>query len=224
MLTKYGRDNIIVLLAISIVLILAGIGKEKLFTMALPGILLLIFTFMFFRSPKRKISSKAEEDPSCLLSPCDGKVMRIENVYEEHYLKSETIRISIFLAVTDVHTNRVPASGSVEYINYQKGRFFAAYDHRSSDKNEMSVFGVENSCNKYVFKQIVGIMARRIVYDLKVGDQVQSGNLFGMMRFGSRMDIYFPLGSEIKVKEGERVIGGISILGFMKCEKKHDEI
>lgn len=208
MLTKYGKDNIIVLLTISLILILTGIGKGKYLTFTLAGVIIFIITMVFFRDPKRNVPEEALKDSSIIISPADGKVSQIETVYEEYFLKKECIRISIFLSPLDVHVNRVPSGGEVVFIDYKPGRFFAAYDHRASDKNEQSIIGIKNNSNTYVFKQIVGVLARRVIYELKVGDSVSTGQKFGMMRFGSRMDIFLEPGSEIHVELGQRVVGG----------------
>jgi|YNPMSStandDraft_2_1061718.scaffolds.fasta_scaffold04493_3 phosphatidylserine decarboxylase len=224
MLTRYGTDNIIVMLIIGGILIFSPIiidNKYISFVLFILGLLLILFTFWFFRDPERKIPEKAKEDSSIILSPADGKVVEIVVEDENHYMKSEVKRISIFLSPLDVHVNRVPASGRVEFYDYFPGKYFVAYHPKSSEKNEQSRIGVRTEYGKIFFKQIVGIVARRLVCDLKVGEKVEAGQKFGMMKFGSRMDVMLPLDAEIYVKIGDRVVGGETILGKLKKQNEN---
>lgn len=218
MLTKYGVDNIIFFLLVSIILIVTGIlnyGKWFSFLSLIFGILITIFTFIFFRDPKREIPSEALKNDCLILSPADGKITEIVEIYEDKYLQSNSLRISIFLSPLDVHVNRSPANGTVKYFEYIKGNYLVAYKSESSEKNEQTIIGIENSCGKIVFKQIVGILARRLVWDIKLNDKLEAGQKFGMMKFGSRMDIFLPLNCRIFVKTGQKVIAGESILASL---------
>ncbi len=170
--------------------------------------ILTIFTLWFFRDPDRTIPLDAIRDESILISPADGKVVQIIDVEEKDYLHSKAKQISIFLSPLDVHVNRSPITGIVEFYHYNPGKYLVAYHPKSSELNEQSRIGVKNSYGKILFKQIVGIVARRLVCDLKVGDTVQVGNRFGMMKFGSRMDIIVSPDTEIFVKVGEKVVAG----------------
>jgi phosphatidylserine decarboxylase len=147
-----------------------------------------------------------------VLSPADGKVMMIEDVEENEFLKAPAKVIGIFLSPMNVHVNRVPISGTVKFYQYIKGEFIAAYDHASADKNERTVIGIEGERFKVLFKQITGFVARRIVCELRVGDKVKIGEKFGMIKFGSRTDVILPANSVIKVSVNQKVTGGITLL------------
>jgi phosphatidylserine decarboxylase len=219
MLTRYGTDNIIIMLLLGAVLIAGGVFTGNPIVKILlwsAGALLILFTFWFFRDPDRDIPDDAPNNPAAVISPADGKVMEIVEMREDIYMKSRAIRISIFLSPLDVHVNRVPASGIIEYYDYSPGKFFAAYESKASEMNEQSRIGLKTEAGRIFFKQIVGVLARRLVCELKVGDTVQIGEKFGMMKFGSRMDVFLPADSELKVKVNEKVVAGESILGMIK--------
>jgi phosphatidylserine decarboxylase len=172
------------------------------------GILLLLlsaFVLFFFRNPKREIPS----DPKVIVSPADGRVVKIERV-------GNVTKLSIFLSVFNVHVNRSPIAGRIEAIDYKSGRFKAAFNHAASVENERNIIMVAQGNIKLVFTQIAGILARRIVCWKKVGDIVDKGELVGLIRFGSRVDILFPAGTEVTVETGARVRGGSSPIGIIK--------
>jgi len=207
------------MLAISVIMIGLGYFITKTYLQVpiiVLGILLAAFTFWFFRDPDRSIPAIALEDESYILSPADGKVVQIVNVDEEKYLKSPAVRISIFLSPLDVHVNRSPVTGKVEFYKYSPGQYLVAYHPKSSELNEHSLIGVSTKYGKVLFKQIVGIVARRLVCELQEGDSVTAGDKFGMMKFGSRMDIFVNPDSEINVKIGDKVVGGETIIGRLK--------
>jgi len=219
MLTKYGLDNILVMLSIGIGLIVFSFFFQVnilKYIFIILGLLLILFTFIFFRDPDRTIPEEAQNNPRIILSPADGKVTEIIEIYENDYVKENTKRISIFLSPLDVHVNRSPVSGSVEYLDYIPGKFLAAYDHKASDQNEQSKIGVKNDYGKVLFKQIVGVLARRIVTDLIIGQEIKAGDKIGMMKFGSRMDIFLPINTEITVKVRDRVVAGETIIAKLK--------
>jgi len=163
------------------------------------------FVAFFFRNPPRK----APADPSIIVSPADGKVVKIERV-------GKVTRVSIFLSLFNVHVNRSPIAGRIESIDYRKGAFRAAFKEAASVENERNVIMVNNGQIKIVFTQIAGVIARRIVCWKKVGDVVEKGELVGLIRFGSRVDILFPAGAEPSVSVGVRVRGGSSPIGVIK--------
>jgi len=172
-------------------------------------ILLVAFILFFFRDPDRQIP-KGED---LILSPADGDVVQIKDVDENRYIKGPAKQISIFLSPLNVHVNRLPVSGTLEYLKYEPGIFLVAYDHRASELNERADFGVRHlSGKKIFFRQITGFLARRIVYHVKKGDQLTAGERFGMMKFGSRMDILVPADIEIDVSEGDKAVAGETIL------------
>jgi phosphatidylserine decarboxylase len=127
-------------------------------------------------------------------------------------IQGKARRISIFLSPLDVHVNRVPANGEIIFSDYQPGKFLVAMDHRASEENEQTIIGLRNSKGALLFKQMTGALARRIVNEAKPGDRFKAGDEFGMMKFGSRMDVIVPEGTQILVKEGDRVVGGETLL------------
>ena len=161
------------------------------------SILLFFFTFWFFRDPERIVPSEAKNDSSIIISPADGKITEIVEEIEPHYLNANSKRITIFLSPLDVHVNRLPASGIVEFYHYNKGKFMIASRPKASELNEQSRIGLKTEHGKILFKQIVGAVARRLVCELKIGDTVRVGDRFGMMKFGSRMDVAVPPNTKI---------------------------
>ena len=167
----------------------------------------------FFRDPERT----PPVGEQLVISPADGKVVLIKEIEEEVYLKGPATQISIFLSPLDVHVNRNPISGKLEYLKYHPGKYLMAWDENASNLNERADFGVlHSSGTKFFFKQITGFLARRIVYHIKEGDELVVGERFGMMKFGSRMDVIVPKNVDIHVKVGDRTWAGRSILGEIK--------
>jgi phosphatidylserine decarboxylase len=168
-------------------------------------LLLAAFIAYFFRDPERAIPA----DPAAIVSPADGRVME---VVEESYDGRAGRRISIFLAIWNVHVNRAPVAGRIERIEYRPGKFYAAMRSRASVENEQNVIRLSTPRGEVIFKQIAGWVARRVVCWKKPGDQLATGERIGLIRFGSRMDVWLPDGAEIVVAPGEHVAGGSSIL------------
>ncbi len=193
---------------ISLLLIRGEILRTGLIAFA--GILFL-FVLYFFRDPLRDSPS----GENLVLSPADGKVILLKNVRDVEYLRSEAIQISIFLSPLDVHVNRIPITGKVRYFNYVKGDYLVAFHDKASEKNERAVIGIENGKFKILMRQIAGFIARRIVCNLKLEDAVNAGDRFGMIKFGSRVDILVPVQSEVKVRLSDRVVGGETILAVV---------
>jgi len=165
----------------------------------------------FFRTPKVNIPV----GESNILSPCNGKVVVIEEVLESKYFKEKRIQISVFMSPLDVHVNRSPARGKIIKSEYYPGKFLVAWHPKSSEENEQTFFVVENPKFSVAFKQIAGALARRICWYVKEGVTLQEGQEFGFIRFGSRMDILVPVNTEIKVQLGQKVTGGETILGIV---------
>jgi phosphatidylserine decarboxylase len=219
MFTKYGIDNIIVMLTISVVLIGVSFFISKTWIqipLIVVGVLLAAFTFWFFRDPDRTVPSEALNDESLIVSPADGTVVQIKEIYEEKYMKCDAVQISIFLSPLNVHVNRIPISGVIEYFKYNPGKYLVAYHPKSSELNEQTYIGLRSKYAKILFKQIVGIVARRLVWDIKEGDTVKIGQRFGMMKFGSRMDVIVSPEAEINVKTGDRVVGAETVIARLK--------
>jgi len=168
-----------------------------------------LFNFFFLRDPERNIP----QGNHLILSPADGTVIKIEEAEEPYFFKQKVKKVSIFLSVFNVHVNRIPVSGKVEFFKYIEGKFFAAFEDKASENNEQTVIGINNTKGKILFKQIAGIIARRIVCTISEGDSVKAGDRCGLIRYGSRVDMFFPQNVELKIKIGEKVTGGESIIG-----------
>jgi len=220
MISRYGLDNFFIILAIGLIFLVCiyfvkwSIALSSLFFLI--GLFLITVAFWFFRDPKREIPDFALKNPAVVLSPADGTIMEIVDDNEDNYMKSKSKRISIFLSVLDVHVNRVPTSGVIEFVKFIPGRKLIASDNKASQENQQSLFGLRNPYGKILFKQIVGVLARRIVWDIKVSDSVIVGEKFGMMKFGSRMDIHLPENSETMVRVGQKVVAGQTQLALLK--------
>jgi len=169
-----------------------------------------LFTLYFFRDPLRQPPA----DPRAMVSPADGKVLDVTKVQEPNFIGGEAMRIAIFLSVMDVHINYVPYAGTVSYLKYNKGKFYRANIPSASDENEHTFIGVESDLGKYAFKQSAGLIARRIVCRLKLGDKVKTGEKFGMIKFGSRMEIFLPSWATVTIKEGDRLRAGESVIAI----------
>jgi phosphatidylserine decarboxylase len=167
-------------------------------------LLLSAFVAFFFRNPRRTIP----EDPKVIVSPADGRIVKVERV-------GNVTKLSIFLSIFNVHVNRSPMSGRIEAMDYKPGRFHAAFHHAASVENERNIIMLSQGNTKLVFTQIAGVIARRIVCWKRVGDSVQKGELVGLIRFGSRVDVLFPAGTEVTVQIGDRVRGGSSPIGVI---------
>jgi phosphatidylserine decarboxylase len=171
---------------------------------------LAIFILWFFRNPDRDVPT----DPRAIVSPADGKVLSVEPVFESRVLKADVQRISIFMGLTDVHVNRIPYDGRIMGVYYHPGKFFSAFKDKASLDNEQQALLLETTGGKQLlFIQIAGFVARRIVTWVREGDRVERGNRYGLIRFGSRMDVYLPRETKVTVKVGDRVAGGSSVLG-----------
>ena len=175
--------------------------------LALAPLLLAAFFLWFFRDPERRIPAIQ----GAIVSPADGKVTDISVIEQNGERRT---RISIFLNVFDVHVNRSPVSGVIEDVSYQKGKFRNAMDPTCADVNEQNAVTIRSDVGPVVMKQIAGLLARRIVFDKKIGDKLERGERVGMIKFGSRTDVIFPAVAEMKVRVGERVKGGSTVLAI----------
>lgn len=209
MFAKEGIGLILGALTIFVVLIILGslaggwVGPGVIGL----GAVIFLFTCWFFRDPNRTIT---DVDEWTLLSPADGKVVVLQEVDEPLFLKGRAKQISIFLSPLNVHVNRAPIAGTIEFDEYVPGDYLVAWHEKASELNERSQLGVTHaSGQKVLFKQIAGAVARRIVYHVTVGDKVGTGERFGIVKFGSRMDILLPLDAEILVNLDDKVAGGI---------------
>lgn len=211
---KDGVPVIIALLFISLVVITAGwlINHTVSWLFYAVGILLSGFVLYFFRDPERKIP-----EGDYILAPADGKIISIEPVREDSYIKGSGTQISIFLSITDVHVNRHPVSGTVEHVAYHPGKYMVAWHPKASQENERAEFGVKHaSGQRLFFRQITGYVARRIVFHTREGDRVRAGDRFGLMKFGSRMDLILPSDLSLQVGHGDRTVAGETIIASLK--------
>lgn len=170
---------------------------------------LFIIILQFFRSPKVNFTLNDQQ----IICPADGKVVVIEETEETEYLKDRRIQISVFMSPINVHINRNPLSGIVKYFKYHPGKYLFAWNPKSSTENERTTIVVESKNGvPILFRQIAGALARRIVWFVKEGDQVAQGQEFGFIKFGSRVDVFLPLGTEVNVNIGDTVKGGVTVL------------
>lgn len=211
MFTKYGYSTIGIIAFLSFVMISISFYVNnqvgKYFLIIFP-LLLMVFTLNFFRDPERV----TPKDENLIISPADGKIIVIKEVEENNYLHSRGKQISIFMSPLNVHVNRIPISGEVEYLKYHEGKFIKAFDDKASQENERMEIGIKSNFGKVFFTQVAGFVARRIVTDLNIGDSVIVGNRFGMIKFGSRVDIIAPDNFIVKAKVGDNVTAGETIL------------
>ena len=177
----------------------------------IPGLLTCYFAY-FFRNPVRETSL----DENLLYSPADGRVMAIEELFDDEYLNAEAVKVTIFLSVFNVHVNRSPMLGEIKYQRYTCGGFVPAYKKAASFENERHAIGLENSHRRILVIQIAGILARRIVSWVTLGRQLRQGECYGMIKFGSSTEIIVPKPIEILVKKGDKVAGGITVIGRYK--------
>ena len=221
-MTIHREGYLIILIS---VLILSGIQVGNyflylwldwlwLFLLLSLGVLVMLYLIVqFFRIPKRDCKYE-ERDVMC---PADGKVVVIEEVEETEYFKDKRIQISIFMSPMNVHANYNPISGIVKYVKYHKGLFLVAWHPKSSTDNERSTFVVEHKSGQEVlFRQIAGAVARRICYYINPGDKVETGGEYGFIKFGSRIDVFLPIGTKIDVKIGDVVKAKLTKLGELK--------
>ena len=179
-------------------------------------LILLLFIISFFRSPKVKLTISEQE----VVSPADGKVVVIEEIFDTEYFNDKRLQVSIFMSPANVHINRIPISGQVLYSQYHKGKYLVAWSPKSSTENERHSIVIKNDDVYILVKQIAGAVAKRISNYLKVGQTVQQGNEMGFIKFGSRVDVLLPVDVKINVRLNQVVKGGVTVLAtFTKIEE-----
>ncbi|MCC5933973.1 MAG: phosphatidylserine decarboxylase family protein [Candidatus Cyclonatronum sp.] len=216
MFAKEGYSVIGTAITISVVLLVIGVfaGGVAAYILYILAVFVTAFTLYFFRDPSRTPPAGFEDK---LIAPADGKIILLTKGLKHDFFDEPCTQISIFLSPLDVHVNRVPASGKITQAEYYPGEYLVAWHEKASELNERSEFGmVHPSGGKVFFRQITGYIARRIVFDLKEGDEVTAGEKFGMMKFGSRMDILVPDSMKLIVKPGDRTVAGESVMGIFK--------
>lgn len=214
MIVREGLPFILIGLVVTTVLVLVAARWNNwvAFVLGLATALLTVFVIFFFRNPVRTIPDEAQ----VLVAPADGRVVAIDTLESQPFIGGQAIKVSIFLSIFDVHLNRIPAAGVIDYVKYNPGKFLAAYKDKASDVNEQTEIGMTSSSgHKLVFKQIAGIIARRIVCRLDEKETVSTGQRFGMIRFGSRTDLIIPSDSRLVVTKGQQVYGGETVMGYL---------
>ena len=176
-----------------------------LFAIAL--VVIALWVASFFRDPVRN----GERGDRLVIAPADGKVVMITEVDEPTFMKARAKRISIFMNVFNVHVNRYPVSGTVQFVEKKSGKFLNAAAENASMENEQTSIGIESASNEVLVRQIAGLIARRIVTDAKVGDRVTQGTRMGLIRFGSRVDLFVPLSADVRVKVGDVTYAGVTV-------------
>lgn len=211
---KEGRK-----ILLSVFLVFVIINAISIYLLKLPTLVqqlifaftffILAFTFYFFRNPRRNILT----DDNLIIAPADGKVVVMEEVYEPEYFEDKRLQVSIFMSPSNVHVNRNPISGEVKYAKYHDGKYLVAWHPKSSTENERTSIVIDNGSIDVLMRQIAGKVARRIVYYIQEGDVVEQGKDFGFIKFGSRVDLFLPIGTKVNVILGQKVKGGITIIG-----------
>ncbi len=226
MIAREGTTIVAAAAVIAFVLVVLGLRLEIGWGQPLlvaVGIGILAFTLFFFRDPERTPPEEGRAGRA-LLAPADGRIVEIAEEREPIYLDGPARRISIFLSPLNVHVNRIPTNGVVEHAAYKPGDYLVAWHPKASDRNERSEIGIRHPSGvQILFKQIAGAVARRIVYHVNEGDTVRAGERFGIVKFGSRMDVLVPPDVALDVDEGASVRAGRTILGRLPAPGTFDE-
>ncbi len=217
MFTKYGYTTIGIVGVIAFLLISLSFFVQNnplKIVIILIAAAILFLTLNFFRDPERKTPSAI----NIVVAPADGKIIVIKQNIFNHFVGENCNQVSIFMSPLNVHVNRIPIDGIVEHLKYYEGKFVAAFDDKASENNERMETGIVNSEGKILFTQVAGFLARRIVNELKIGDEVKTGERFGMIKFGSRVDIFVPSKYIPAVNLNENVYAGETILFEIKIK------
>lgn len=212
MITRYGSDTVLkvsLLAAVILTVALTALRNDFLKYTVVGGIAIgFLLVLNFFRDPER-IPPNGDD---LIVSPADGRIVGIRTMYEEEFLKLHAVQVSIFMSPLDVHVNRFPISGRIAYFKHVPGVHGAAYRDKTSEQNERTHIGIELGGRKLLFKQIAGAVARRIVADIEVGQPAVRGARFGMIKFGSRVDVIVPEQAVLKIGLHDRVVAGETVL------------
>ncbi|MBI3378378.1 MAG: phosphatidylserine decarboxylase family protein [Nitrospirae bacterium] len=206
-LASEGYPYIIIFAATTIVALLLG-GKW----MVIAPFVITVFMFYFFRDPERE----TPEGEGFFISPADGRIILIKDVFEKEHLKADVKEISIFMSPFNVHVNRAPCDGKIKNIQHNKGKFMAAYKDQASFKNENIEMTLDTKYGDILVRQVAGYVARRAVCRANTGDSLKRGERYGIIKFSSRLDVYLPKDTAIKVKLGDRVRAGETIIGVIE--------
>jgi phosphatidylserine decarboxylase len=207
-------STLIILLALNLAVIYGLPGNTTLHTVVLiSSVVVFLMILQFFRSPRRLTPFDANH----IIAPADGKVVVIEEVVEEEYFKARRRQISIFMSPINVHVNRSPVDGVVQYFKYHAGKYLVAWHPKSSTENERTTIVIKSQNDvEILFRQIAGALAKRIVWYVKEGQPIQQGAEFGFIKFGSRVDVFIPLDATVTVSIGEKTRGGQTVIAKLK--------
>ncbi len=210
MIAVYGLKFIIIALVLTIAFSLWSASMDSLFLFITAVVFAFITLFLvyFYRNPIRAVPEGNDK----ILSIADGRILSVDDVSND-FIGGRGKKVSIFLSVFDPHINRIPIDGRIEYVKYSPGKFLRAFVDDASDNNEQTEIGLDFGSGRMIFKQIVGILARRIVYNLNEGQNVKGGDIFGMIHFGSRAELFLPHNVEVVIKPGQRVKAGETVIG-----------
>ena len=211
---KIHKEGHLILISLGVILILLNLGIKHFFpsfSIYFTGISIIAwgFTLWFFRNPNREIFIPKDD---VIYAPADGKIVVIEEIYEPEYFNAKRLQISIFMSPTNVHVNRNPISGTVDYFKYHPGKYLVAWHPKSSTENERATTVISNDNVEILLRQIAGAMAKRIKTYLEVGEEVIQGKDMGFIKFGSRVDLFLPLDAKLDIKLGQKVKGNKTIL------------
>ncbi len=211
MFTKYGYTTIGIAAILSFLLIVLSIFINNTgikIALIVLSVILISFTLYFFRDPERTPPNRDD----IIVAPADGRILFVKEVVDDKFVGGRANQISIFMSPLNVHVNRIPIDGKVDYLEYIEGRYIAAFEDKASELNERMETGITSKHGKILFTQVAGFIARRIVNQLKLGEEVKMGERFGMIKFGSRVDVIAPLNWKPVVKKDDKVAAGESIL------------
>jgi phosphatidylserine decarboxylase len=217
MLTPYGKSTLI-FYAFGLVVVLAliffsGVNESVRYGVLIMAAIVTLLVLNFFRDPERTVP----RGDDLVIAPADGKVISVGPVTEPVFIDGEALRVCIFMSPLDVHVNRFPVSGTVSFVQHVPGRFTPAFRDKASEDNERTLIGIERGGLKILFKQISGSLARRIVADVAVGQQAVAGERFGMIKFGSRVDVLLPPSAAVAVRVNDRAVAGETVLARLKA-------
>jgi phosphatidylserine decarboxylase len=211
MLTRYGYSTLITILVVTTVVIILSLFIDNnlvKFLIIFVSLFFLGLSINFFRDPDRETPKLK----NVVVSPADGKIILIKKISDNKYVHGNAKQVSIFMSPLNVHVNRIPVTGKAEYINYIKGKFRQAFTDKAAEENERAEFGISSEFGKVFFTQVAGAIARRIIYEIKEKEDVVMGERFGMIKFGSRVDVIVSEDWQEKVKKGDKVTAGETIL------------
>ncbi|MBQ6084539.1 MAG: phosphatidylserine decarboxylase family protein [Bacteroidales bacterium] len=210
--------TVLVLITVGIMMLLNAMMETTHWTILagviIIGVIIFVWSITFFRVPTRR---KITHEENAVVSSADGEIVAIEEVEEKEYFHDKRIQVSVFMSAYDVHVNWFPMDGVVSYVKYHPGKKLFAINPKSSELNERNSVAVRDEKGREVlFRQVAGVMARRIVCNIKEGDKAEVGKEFGMIKFGSRVDFFLPIDSDIQVEIGDDITGQVTVLAYLK--------